>query len=125
MRIWLVTRTNVNSTEMSYQLPNCAHIHNLIFVNVQNASIQLFLQQGGIVLRYISTSYALSYQTPFCQTATCSKSKTYGLLSRRFSLYCYNVNSCLCVPTSNVLYLKICVGRIIEDKTKEGDEEPK
>ena len=69
---WLVFQVAVATAETRHPPPHCANIHCLNSVNVQQASMNVigcnFFPHGGFQL-HTFVSYALTCQTPFCQTA--------------------------------------------------------
>ena len=90
-RMWLVFCVTVTTAKTYYPLLHCAHIHWLVSINIQKVSMDAVFPQGGIQW-HTFVSYALPYQTAFCQTAICSAvichmtTKCKGILSGRFSL---------------------------------------
>jgi len=84
--------------------PHCAHIHCLLFINIQQALRNVnechFLLCGGVQW-YTFASYTFPCQMPFCLTgppfaAICHMAtKCNGILVGRPSLYCLSTNICI------------------------------
>jgi len=69
-RTWLLFHVTISTAEMYCPPPHCAHIHCLVSINVQQASVNVsgscFFPDGKMLFSF--TYYASPCQTPLCQT---------------------------------------------------------
>ena len=75
---WLVFHVAVTTAGTHHTLPDCSHIHSLVSVNDQQASVNInrhfFFFFPGRIQFHTLTSHALPYQTTFCQATSLSPS---------------------------------------------------
>ena len=71
--MWLVLHVTIVTIKTQRSLPHRAHIHCLVFINVQQAPVSVSWVSffpHKVIQVHSFTSYTLPCQSPFCQAAT-------------------------------------------------------